>query len=85
MLFTDERNGLRHRDGKSVPDGDLQTEDVDAVIKFHNQQQEKLAEEMVHLARSMKENAKVASRIVKDDNRVCMCSDIFNFTNIYFY
>ncbi|ELT92025.1 hypothetical protein CAPTEDRAFT_205502 [Capitella teleta] len=42
-------------------------EDIDSVLKHHNEIQEKLAEEMVNLARNLKENAMVANRIVKDD------------------
>ena len=45
-------------------------EDLDSVLKHHNEVQTKLAEEMVLLARNMKENAKAANRIIKDDNKV---------------
>ncbi len=55
--------GLRQR--KTDPE-----EDFDTVLKHHNQAQAKLAEEMVHLARNMKENAKAAGRIVREDNKV---------------
>ncbi len=55
--------GLRQRKQTSE-------EDLDTVLKHHNQVQAKLADEMVSLARNMKENAKVANRIVQDDNKV---------------
>merc|ERR1712018_161251 len=45
-----------------------QEEDLDTVLKHHNQLQEKLADEMLNLARNLKDNATVANRIVKDDN-----------------
>lgn len=45
-------------------------EDLDSVLKHHNELQTKLAEEMVSLARNMKENAKAANRILNDDNKV---------------
>ena len=45
-------------------------QDLDSVLKHHNEVQTKLAEEMVLLARNMKENAKAANRIIRDDNKV---------------
>lgn len=44
--------------------------DVDTLLRHHNQMQEKLAEEMVYLARSLKENVKAAGRVVRDDKEV---------------
>jgi len=46
-------------------------EDIDTVLKHHNEVQEKLAEEMVHLARNLKENARAAGRVVQEDTKVC--------------
>ena len=40
------------------------------MLKHHNEIQEKLAEDMVQLARSMKENATVANKLVKEDTKV---------------
>ena len=40
------------------------------MLKHHNEMQEKIAEEMVHMARSMKENALTAGLIVRDDTKV---------------
>lgn len=45
-------------------------EDLDTVLKYHHNMQERLAEEMVQLARDLKENARVAGKIVQDDNKV---------------
>lgn len=46
------------------------SEDLDAVLQHHHNIQEKLAEEMLSLTRSLKHNTIVASNIIKDDNRV---------------
>lgn len=48
--------------------------DVDTLLRHHNQMQEKLAEEMVYLARSLKENVKAAGRVVRDDKEVNMAT-----------
>ena len=60
---------LRHRVKGGTTSVDSE-QDLDAMIQYQRQQQEKLAEEMVHLARNLKENAKIAGRIVQDDNKV---------------
>ena len=54
-------------------------EDLDSVLKHHNEVQTKLAEEMVLLARNMKENAKAANRIIKDDNKVSVSVGLMVF------
>ena len=54
-------------------------EDLDSVLKHHNEVQTKLAEEMVLLARNMKENAKAANRIIKDDNKVSISLGVLVF------
>ncbi|KAH7932539.1 hypothetical protein HPB52_024371 [Rhipicephalus sanguineus] len=42
-------------------------EDFDAVLRYHNSMQEKIAEEMVSLAQNLKQNAVLAGHIVKKD------------------
>lgn len=59
-------NGLRRR--KYDNDGGS-TEDLDTVLQHHRNVQEKLAEDMLSLTRSLKHNSVVASTIIKDDNR----------------
>ena len=63
LYFTE---GLRRRGG----DGPQTDSDLDSILQHHQQLQEKLAEDMVSLARNMKDHAKAASNIVKDDNKV---------------
>lgn len=43
---------------------------MNAVMKHHQQMQEKFADEMVNLARSLKENVTLAGRIVREDKEV---------------
>ena len=62
---------MRHR--KNVEGGDARStpeEDVDTLLRHHNELQDKIAEEMLYYAHSLKENARAAGRIVQEDNRV---------------
>ena len=62
---------MKHRKAAGFgDDGTSPEEDVDVLLKYHNKMQERLADEMVHLARSLKENAEAAGRIVRDDKEV---------------
>ena len=58
---------VRHRKGAAAGSTE---EDLDAVLKHHHGMQEKLAEEMVHLARNLKETARAAGKVVQQDNKV---------------
>ena len=53
-----------------TPTTNMKTDDVDMVIKHQQELQERVAEEMLALARNMKEQATVAHSIVKEDNKV---------------
>ncbi|KAH9370753.1 hypothetical protein HPB48_016181 [Haemaphysalis longicornis] len=57
-----DSKGLRQR----TP-GQGAGEDFDAVLRYHNSMQEKVAEEMVSLAQNLKQNALLAGSIVKKD------------------
>lgn len=43
-------------------------EDVEVIIKRHNEMQEQLAEDMIRIARNMKEHQLAAKKIITDDN-----------------
>lgn len=59
---------LRHR--KSFPVDERQSgTELDAILQHHNNLQEKLAEEMLNLARNLKNNSLVAQNIIKQDNQ----------------
>lgn len=44
--------------------------ELDAVLQRHQDMQEKLAEEMLSLARSLKNNTLAAQNVIKQDNQV---------------
>lgn len=45
-------------------------DNIDDIIKQHHDMQEKVAEEMIRMAQSMKHNSLVARDIIKADNQV---------------
>lgn len=47
--------------------------ELDAVLQHHQDMQEKLAEEMLSLARSLKNNTLAAQNVIKQDNQVGAC------------
>ncbi|XP_060088730.1 vesicle transport protein USE1 [Heteronotia binoei] len=63
-----EETSLRKRTG-FLPDEKQSAADLDTVLKHHHNLQEKLAEEMLHLARNLKNNTLVAQNVIKQDNQ----------------
>uniref|UniRef100_A0A1B6D1L4 Vesicle transport protein USE1 n=1 Tax=Clastoptera arizonana TaxID=38151 RepID=A0A1B6D1L4_9HEMI len=59
-----EKSDLRNRKGSSSGD------DVDALLKYHHNVQEKIAENMLLMARSMKEQTMLAGNIIRKDIEV---------------
>ncbi|CAG0899970.1 unnamed protein product [Darwinula stevensoni] len=55
----------RHRKGATAT-----TTDFDALLQFHHKQQEKVAEDMLGLVQSLKEQSLVAGKIILKDNKV---------------
>lgn len=47
-------------------------EDIDSLLKYHQNMQEKVAENMVMLTRSLKEQSQIASTIIKADTEVIL-------------
>ncbi len=66
------RNQLMSNGSRTTADAQTDGKDVDldAIIKHHEKMQEKIAEEMLLLAGNLKENARAANRVVKDDVKV---------------
>lgn len=62
-LGTEDR--LRQRKQKSTG------EDLDALLKYHHSMQEKIADDMLLLARNLKEQSQLASSIIRKDTEVC--------------
>ncbi|XP_077187939.1 vesicle transport protein USE1 [Paroedura picta] len=63
-----EETGLRKRTGFPLDEKQSAT-DLDMVLQHHHSLQEKLAEEMLHLARNLKNNTLVAQNVIKQDNQ----------------
>ncbi|KAJ6664312.1 hypothetical protein lerEdw1_008531 [Lerista edwardsae] len=63
-----EEMSLRKRTGP-LPDEKQSAAELDAVLQHHHSIQEKLAEEMLHLARNLKNNTLVAQNVIKQDNQ----------------
>ncbi|KAF5909825.1 vesicle transport protein USE1, partial [Clarias magur] len=60
---------LRHR-SRSIPaDESESAAELDAVLQHHHSLQEKLAEDMLNLARNLKNNTLAAQNIIKQDNQ----------------
>jgi len=46
-------------------------EDIDELLKYHHNMQEKIAEHMIELTRSLKDQAMTAGQIIKTDTEAC--------------
>lgn len=66
--------GLRQR--KNAP-GSVESPDLDQVLKYQEDLQSKIAEEMLEFTKSLKEQSEVANKIIKKDTEV-----IFSFVYI---
>uniref|UniRef100_A0A8C9YGL7 Vesicle transport protein USE1 n=1 Tax=Sander lucioperca TaxID=283035 RepID=A0A8C9YGL7_SANLU len=64
---------LRNRRGLPLDERQSAAE-LEAVLQHHHNLQEKLAEDMLHLARNLKNNTLAAQNIIKQDNQVCECA-----------
>lgn len=69
-------NSLRQRNTQQALNG---TADFEQVIKYQEDQQNKIAEEMLEFTKMLKEQSEVANRIIKKDTEVW----IFNIINIF--
>lgn len=52
--------------------------ELEAVMQHHHNLQEKLAEDMLNLARNLKNNTLAAQNIIKQDNQVTGRTLVFN-------
>jgi len=48
-------------------------EDIEAVLETHQHMQDRLAEDMISMAKSLRSNALVAQDVIKGDNKVTRC------------
>ncbi|XP_035732548.1 vesicle transport protein USE1-like [Vespa mandarinia] len=70
-------DGIRHR----FPSASIQDEDLDALVKYNRNIQEKIAENMLSMTSSMKEHALAASAIIKRDISTLEKSEKLTNTN----
>ncbi|KAM9369223.1 vesicle transport protein USE1 isoform 1-T1 [Phaethornis superciliosus] len=68
VCFDAEELNIRKRKGLSSDEKQSAVE-LDAVLQHHQDMQEKLAEEMLSLARSLKNNTLAAQNVIKQDNQ----------------
>ncbi|XP_050571542.1 vesicle transport protein USE1 isoform X3 [Cygnus atratus] len=68
VCFDSEELNIRKRKGL-VSDEKQSAVELDAVLQHHQDMQEKLAEEMLSLARSLKNNTLAAQNVIKQDNQ----------------
>lgn len=57
--------------------------ELEAVLQHHHNLQEKLAEDMLNLARNLKNNTLAAQNIIKQDNQVRGCDMDVLFTSVF--
>lgn len=63
---------------RSVPVDECESAaELDAVLQHHHSLQEKLAEDMLNLARNLKNNTLAAQNIIKQDNQVSHSLTLF--------
>lgn len=51
-------------------DNSKEKENIDAVLQYHQNMQEKIADEMVKMAQSLKHTSMMANNIIQQDNKV---------------
>jgi len=67
LFSTSKSDTVRKRTGDGVGNEGSTTEDLDSILRQHHVQQEKLAEDMLLLARNLKEHSLIAGNIIKKD------------------
>jgi len=67
--MTDGSSTVHQRKTSDKPVND--DREVDELIRHHAEMQERIADEMVQLARNLKENVQASGRIVREDVKVC--------------
>lgn len=70
---TDGTKAIRQRKSSKVSSG----EDLDVLLRHHQAMQEKIAEDMLSLARNLKEQSHLASTIIKRDTEVSDCFHLY--------
>ena len=50
--------------------GETKDESIDTMLQYHQNMQEKIADEMIKMAQNLKHTSVMASNIIKEDNKV---------------
>lgn len=82
MVSEDSDDALRKRNIIKAPNftsNSSSQEDIDSLLKYHQNMQEKVAENMVMLTKSLKEQSQIASTIIKGDTEVKMCNSLLHY------
>ena len=79
--LADSESAVRQRktSGMDADEAVNDDKEVDDLIRHHAEMQERIAEEMVHLARNLRENVSASGRIVRED--VTVCHQFYNNNN----
>ncbi|GLH01277.1 Vesicle transport protein USE1 [Gryllus bimaculatus] len=78
QLFQSDKSSDEIRQRKQKTTG----EDLDALFKFHHSMQEKIAEDMLSLARNLKEQSQLAGSIIKKDTETVNKSSVMADKNL---
>jgi hypothetical protein len=49
-------------------------QDLEVILKRHNEMQEQIAEDMIQMARNMKDRQRAAQKIIAEDNKANTCT-----------
>ncbi|XP_077298881.1 vesicle transport protein Use1 [Arctopsyche grandis] len=84
LFGSDSDDVLRHRNISKSPNlnGLNGTEDLDNVLQYHHNMQEKVAENMLMLTRNLKEQTQLASKIIKKDTEILKSSSQLTENNM---
>ncbi|KAJ3649927.1 hypothetical protein Zmor_021643 [Zophobas morio] len=65
-LLREDLLGVRHRNAQKNPS----TDDLDQIINYHENMQQKITDDMLTLTKNLKEQSELANKIIKKDTEV---------------
>lgn len=78
----DEIGPAQSKETKKETKSGMTSEDFDQVVQHHKQTQERIAEEMLSMARSLKESTSAAGKVVREDTRRIQASSRLADSNL---
>ncbi|XP_076267646.1 vesicle transport protein USE1-like isoform X3 [Rhynchophorus ferrugineus] len=79
LIMREDLLGLRQR---NLPQPTVNTEDLNEVIKYHDNIQKKLTDDMLEFTKTLKEQSELANKIIKKDTEVVSNSAHLSDNNI---